>query len=103
MLKAFRWAGLLAGVAGLCFSFSGVIGVLTRPQSSLAGTDWSGMGHSASFLDSSTGFYDGEPFSYEEKAGAAKCETADGDHVDFVMMSGGRLFCVTDLSLMLRS
>ena len=101
-IKAARWVGLLLAAAAIWFSLSGVVGVLSRPQGSFSGTEWSGMGHSAIFYDGGIAFYDGARFSYEESGGAAKGEMGDGGHIDFVMMSDDRLFCITDLALLLR-
>lgn len=101
-VKAARWVGLLLAAAAIWFSLSGVVGVLSRPQGSFSGTEWSGMGHSAIFYDGGIAFYDGARFSYEESGGAAKGEMGDGGHIDFVMMSDDRLFCITDLALLLR-
>lgn len=99
--RAIRWCGLFACGIALAFSLSGVAGVLARPRASLSGTSWSGMGHSARFLDGD-GYFDGEPFSYAESSGMAKGELDGGGAIDFVLMSGDRLFCVTEAALLLR-
>lgn len=100
--KALRWVALVLGGLGLAFSLSGVAGVLARPKDSLSNTAWSGMGHIARFLDGN-GFFDGVPFTYEESSGAAKGELEGGEAIDFVLMSGDRLFCVTEVALLLRT
>lgn len=96
-----RWALLAASLLAAYFLFGGVYGILARPSIELAGTAWSGMGHSARFEDEEKGFYDGEPFSYAEQGGAVKGSfDQTGEAIDFVTMSDSRLFCVTFRILM---
>lgn len=99
-----RWALLLASLLAAYFLFGGAYGILARPAIELAGTAWTGMGHSTRFEDDTKGFYDGEPFSYVEQGGAVKGSFDEsGEPVDFVTMSGNRLFCVTFRVLMVEA